>query len=520
MRFQCSHSMQWTRNPTRIFTIQGEFSYLRAFATTIMSEINRIETAHAEKAKSDLLGSLSHELRSPLHGVIGAVELMQDTHLDAFQADVLHSMEACSRTMLDVIDHLLDYSKVNRLARTTKMKRKGRVGGETRPKQRAFESELTSLQTETSLDILTEETIEGIAAGFNYQKRSTGRMDEDEHDDSKNYETQAMQRMDSISASDTLGQLNRGNTRRLSTPNAVTIIVDIEPSSPWLWGVQPGSLRRIIMNLLGNSLKFTPRGFIVIKLRQEQWPRPKNGGRSSGYHPCLKLTIVDTGQGIGESFLQNKLFVPFSQEDDLQMGTGVGLSVVYQITKSLNGSISAQSQLGVGKLNSAASLGQGVTVVTPQRCARDPGQTLTRLLGTSISVTLPLVPPRETVEDDGKTARGVVPLIGLRVSLSGLSATIDNPVLQGLETPTELELMEKLCRSWLGLEVVPFRSPDINPDLIICKESSLDKVTGSFPTGSLPPVVVICHNAVAAHEYTTANRKTTRTDFLEYISQP
>lgn len=67
----------WTKTPTRVFTVEGELSFLRAFGMTVMAEIVRVDTMIAEKTRSDLLGSISHELRSPLHGIVAAVELLQ-----------------------------------------------------------------------------------------------------------------------------------------------------------------------------------------------------------------------------------------------------------------------------------------------------------------------------------------------------------------------------------------------------------------------------------------------------------
>lgn len=84
----------WTNSPNRVFTIEGELSFLRAFGTTIMAEVQRINTLMSEKAKNDFLGSLSHELRSPLHGVIAAVELLNDSDIDAFQGDAVHTIES------------------------------------------------------------------------------------------------------------------------------------------------------------------------------------------------------------------------------------------------------------------------------------------------------------------------------------------------------------------------------------------------------------------------------------------
>lgn len=89
-----SSGILWTNSPNRIFTTQGELSFLRAFGTTIMAEVQSVNASMSEKAKSDFLGSLSHELRSPLHGVIAAAELLTDSNIDAFQGDAVHTIES------------------------------------------------------------------------------------------------------------------------------------------------------------------------------------------------------------------------------------------------------------------------------------------------------------------------------------------------------------------------------------------------------------------------------------------
>lgn len=56
----------WSTRPIRLLHKDSELSFLRAFGITIMSEVAKLDTAFADKAKSDLLNSISHELRSPL----------------------------------------------------------------------------------------------------------------------------------------------------------------------------------------------------------------------------------------------------------------------------------------------------------------------------------------------------------------------------------------------------------------------------------------------------------------------
>lgn len=95
----------WTKSRARVFS-SGELSYLKAFGSAAMAEVARISVLGESKAKEDVLGSLSHEIRSPLHGVILGVELLHDSILTGFQEDVLHTVETCGKTLLDTLDHV------------------------------------------------------------------------------------------------------------------------------------------------------------------------------------------------------------------------------------------------------------------------------------------------------------------------------------------------------------------------------------------------------------------------------
>lgn len=99
----------WSKSPTRILTPDADLPFLRAFGMVTMAEVIRLDAILADRAKTDILGSLSHELRSPLHGVVAAAELLHDTQLDAFQVDVIHTIEISGKTLLDTIDHVGSY---------------------------------------------------------------------------------------------------------------------------------------------------------------------------------------------------------------------------------------------------------------------------------------------------------------------------------------------------------------------------------------------------------------------------
>lgn len=111
----------WTRSRARVFN-RGELSYLKAFGFATMAEVVRMDVLREAKAQEDVLGSLSHEMRSPLHGVMLGVELLHDSVLTGFQVDVLGTVETCCRTLLDTMDHVGGDSRVSRKVQFTDLR--------------------------------------------------------------------------------------------------------------------------------------------------------------------------------------------------------------------------------------------------------------------------------------------------------------------------------------------------------------------------------------------------------------
>ena len=95
------------------------------------------------------------------------------------------------------------------------------------------------------------------------------------------------------------------------------------------------------MNLLGNSLKYTENGKIIISLS-----RRKLAGRPAVCRICLSIT--DTGQGISPEYLSQSLYTPWKQENTNATGSGLGLSVVSRIVSDLNGEVDVRSEKGIG----------------------------------------------------------------------------------------------------------------------------------------------------------------------------
>jgi PAS domain S-box-containing protein len=123
----------------------------------------------------------------------------------------------------------------------------------------------------------------------------------------------------------------------------VTLTVHVEANVPIAVKGDPGRVRQILMNLVGNALKFTPAGGSVRVV--------VSTGASSGGERPVRFAIIDSGVGIAPDLL-HRLFRPFSQADDSTTrkygGTGLGLSICKQLVELMGGTIGVTSSLGSG----------------------------------------------------------------------------------------------------------------------------------------------------------------------------
>ncbi len=93
-----------------ISIISRDITRFIEFQNKLKLETERAETANI--AKSQFLATMSHEIRTPLNGILGMTDLLRDTHLDAEQEDFANSIKISGRTLLEVINDVLDFSKL------------------------------------------------------------------------------------------------------------------------------------------------------------------------------------------------------------------------------------------------------------------------------------------------------------------------------------------------------------------------------------------------------------------------
>jgi signal transduction histidine kinase len=173
----------------------------------------------ADKAKVDFIANISHELRTPLHGVMASCDLLAETNLSDTQESFLSTAKQCASSLTETINHVLDFTKST--SQSTGHKREA-----------------------VDLSQLIEETMIGCWLG-----RTTKQFSSENSTVAIGglYAPQNLEQSDSDSRSVT----------------KVEPLIEIEPQSNWTVMVDKAGLRRILINLIGNSMKFTQVGTVL-----------------------------------------------------------------------------------------------------------------------------------------------------------------------------------------------------------------------------------------------------------------
>ncbi len=134
------------------------------------------------------------------------------------------------------------------------------------------------------------------------------------------------------------------------------LVLSIMPEVPRTIVIDPNRLRQIIINLAGNAIKFTPAGYVLLRIGIETGdiagidPPPEEAA-SDGERRYLRIEMIDSGIGISEKRLA-KIFEPFEQGETGTTrqygGTGLGLSISDKLVRRMGGTIQVISRTGHG----------------------------------------------------------------------------------------------------------------------------------------------------------------------------
>jgi PAS domain S-box-containing protein len=222
----------------------------------------------AMRAKTEFIANVSHEMRTPMNGIIGMGDLLLSTLLSGEQREYAEAIRRCADSLLEVINDVLDFSKIE-----------------------SRQLELNHVPFNLS------QVVTGVAEAFAYRAAEKG--------------------LELSCAAEAAGA-------------ADTVCGD------------PHRLRQVLVNLVGNAVKFTERGRVEIAVRLEE-------ETAAGARYCV--SVSDTGVGIPAEKL-GLIFESFTQADGSATrkfnGAGLGLAIAKRLVSLMGGQIGVESRPGQG----------------------------------------------------------------------------------------------------------------------------------------------------------------------------
>jgi signal transduction histidine kinase/DNA-binding response OmpR family regulator len=288
-----------------------EFKMLVRSLNEVSSSLHRQEIAlhaaveeaqAANRAKSDFLANMSHEIRTPINAVLGFTYLCLAQNLPPREREYLVKIQSASQSLLGIVNDILDFSKVD-----------------------AGMLELESITF--SLD----DVLARVTSLFDRKMREKG--------------------VELVVGTSRSGMLctscnHKTDCRRcvsaLPEKSVVSLFSESSTTVPDRLIGDPLRLGQVLVNLLGNAVKFTERGEVILSVEPVS---------VSADAVILLFAVRDTGLGLTPD-QQKGLFNAFTQADNSTTrkygGTGLGLALSKQLVACMGGEITVESEAGVG----------------------------------------------------------------------------------------------------------------------------------------------------------------------------
>ncbi|WP_373537888.1 PAS domain S-box protein [Microcoleus sp.] len=130
------------------------------------------------------------------------------------------------------------------------------------------------------------------------------------------------------------------------------LIFDSTPDLPQYVETDESKLRQVLINMVGNAIKFTAEGGVNLRVKHELLSDKDRGEIPPSENCCLQFEVEDTGAGISAQEMDN-LFKPFVQTESgrkAQEGTGLGLPISQQFVQLMGGKMTVTSSVGNGSI--------------------------------------------------------------------------------------------------------------------------------------------------------------------------